>query len=239
MVNYVGIITTQMPSLITDRVIRKSHINAIKVIVAVNSEDHNTLRAWRSVPNITLIAGYEHQSAGYSRNLVIKYLRLNSKGTKINLLLLDDDMLPSLASYQTLKNIQADGIYVPLRREYINGKYISSDFRNTLVRNHSPITRIGGAILIVGYLDCLALYPNDVTCEEETIFCLKNILQNQVSFRHSTRIRFTHFGKKNSRKSLTRFVKKPRGKLLTLYIVAILSGHIKRISFKEIFQALK
>jgi len=238
-VSFVGIITTKGPSAITDRIIKRCVDYNIKIIVAVNTDNSDVLQSWRGLLNVNLVHGSQFQTPGYTRNLILKYMRSNFKGESINLLLLDDDMLPSLASYQALKRCNCEGIYVPRRREYVNQRFISSDYRNTVKNNNKPITRIGGSVLIVGQADKVVLYPNNEICEEETIFCLKNILVNKIKFRHYDQIHFSHLGQKNNKKSLRRFARKPRIKLIMLYIFALIRGFSTEISGYDILKALK
>lgn len=222
-----GIITTKVPSNIVLASIKRAvAIGDICSYVCINSSKVEVLKKWESVRNqfgIELVKRDDFFSAGAARNAILKELYDSLNGKNINVWLIDDDMLPSFKSLENLKNIDLNQTLIPIRREIINGEKISLDLRLNR-RNLGRIRYRSGGSLIFKYTKELAMFPEEVFCEEETLWNLKNNSRLGVYPELTDLFSFIHFGENNNNKKLLRLIRMPYISLLYHIVLLVFKG---------------
>ncbi|PHR84382.1 MAG: hypothetical protein COA59_07225 [Colwellia sp.] len=208
---YLGVITTKPPGKVISKIVARINAN-FKIVVFVNSSCDKLVAEWLAyadaIPLISVIHGDKFFQAGYSRNRILAHISSNEKNSVYRLWLLDDDMLPSLLSLEHLLKLDKPGIFIPKRREIVNGKRISFDFFKSKLNAGGVKFRPGGSLILVKTFD-VQPFPENVKCEEESIWSLRNYISNGHMPKLINTISFTHFGRTNQIKKVSRKIGAP------------------------------
>lgn len=239
---YLGIITTKGPGAIISKIVERVN-NRFKIVVFVNTSSDKLVAEWLayadSISLISIIYGDEFFQAGYSRNKIFDFLS-DVEGQEYRLWLLDDDMLPSLLSLDNLLKLDTPGFFIPKRREIVNDKRISFDFFKSELNAGCIKFRPGGSLIIVKTFE-IQPFPENVKCEEESIWSLRNYIANGYAPKLINTISFTHFGRTNQMKKVSRKIGSPYFYLIFYLVKATLvRGHNRELlsAAKQIFKII-